>query len=77
MSVISGFWEGPHDVVKAFTGIEPGSPIVAFTHNPDIFLRLPMSVGLAIAGHTHAARSIYYSHRSLALQRAFRGTRYC
>lgn len=53
---ISDFWEGPHDVGKAFTGIEPGSPIVAFTHNPDVFPHLPMPVGLAIAGHTHGGQ---------------------
>jgi len=53
---ISDFWEGPHDVVRAFTGIEQSSPIVAFTHNPDVFPHLPMPVGLAIAGHTHGGQ---------------------
>ncbi len=53
---ISDYWEGPHDVVKAFTGLEPGSPMIAFTHNPDVFPELPMSVSLAIAGHTHGGQ---------------------
>jgi predicted MPP superfamily phosphohydrolase len=46
------FWEGHHDVDKAFSGVAPGSPIIAFTHNPDVFPALPMPVSLAIAGHT-------------------------
>jgi predicted MPP superfamily phosphohydrolase len=53
---ISDFWEGPHDVRKAFSGLRPGSPIIAFTHNPDVFPQLPMPVSLAIAGHTHGGQ---------------------
>ncbi len=53
---ISDFWEGPHDVDKAFAGVEPGSPIIAFTHNPDVFPELPIPVSLAIAGHTHGGQ---------------------
>lgn len=53
---ISDYWEGPHDVDKAFAGVEPGLPIIAFTHNPDVFPNLPMPVSLAIAGHTHGGQ---------------------
>ena len=53
---ISDFWEGPHDVDKAFLGLGPGSPIVVFTHNPDVFPQLPIPVSLAIAGHTHGGQ---------------------
>lgn len=53
---ISDYWEGPHDVDKAFSGVASGSPTIAFTHNPDVFPELPMPVSLAIAGHTHGGQ---------------------
>lgn len=53
---ISDFWEGRHDVEKAFSGVAPDSPIIAFTHNPDVFPTLPIPVSLAIAGHTHGGQ---------------------
>ena len=53
---ISDYWEGPHDVDKAFAGVEAGAPAIAFTHNPDVFPELPMPISLAIAGHTHGGQ---------------------
>lgn len=53
---ISDFWEGPHDVSKAFAGLDPRLPSIAFTHNPDVFPQLPNPVSLAIAGHTHGGQ---------------------
>lgn len=53
---ISDFWEGPHDLQKAFTGIVPGTPTIAFTHNPDVFPEFPHPVSLGIAGHTHGGQ---------------------
>ena len=33
-----------------------GQPIIALTHNPDIFPRLPERVQLLLAGHTHGGQ---------------------
>ena len=38
---ISDFWEGPHDVRKALAGVKDAAPVIAFTHNPDIFPAAP------------------------------------
>ena len=53
---ISDFWEGPHDVEKAFADVLPNTPTVAFTHNPDVFPQFPHPVSLGIAGHTHGGQ---------------------
>ncbi|WP_444908169.1 metallophosphoesterase [Microbulbifer sp. SSSA008] len=53
---ISDFWEGPHDVKKAMQGIDEGETVLAFTHNPDIFPKLPAELSLTIAGHTHGGQ---------------------
>ncbi|MFA0813150.1 metallophosphoesterase [Microbulbifer epialgicus] len=53
---ISDFWEGPHDVEKAMGAIDDGETVMAFTHNPDIFLQLPERISLTIAGHTHGGQ---------------------
>ena len=53
---ISDFWEGRHDVRHAIASVPDGEPIVAFTHNPDIFPRLPRRLNLTIAGHTHGGQ---------------------
>jgi predicted MPP superfamily phosphohydrolase len=53
---ISDFWEGRHDVAGALAGVTDSAPVVAFTHNPDVFPRIPARVGLTIAGHTHGGQ---------------------
>lgn len=53
---ISDYWEGPHNVKKALQDTTPDSPILAFTHNPDIFPELPDNILLTIAGHTHGGQ---------------------
>jgi len=53
---ISDFWEGPHDVRKAMSQVGDASPVLAFTHNPDIFPALRGRFSLLIAGHTHGGQ---------------------
>lgn len=53
---ITDFWEGPHNVELAMSGIEEDESILAFTHNPDIFPELPERIALTIAGHTHGGQ---------------------
>lgn len=38
------------------TGIPQKVPIIAFTHNPDVFPEIPSRVALTIAGHTHGGQ---------------------
>jgi predicted MPP superfamily phosphohydrolase len=53
---ISDFWEGPHDVRKAMSQVGDASPVLAFTHNPDVFPVLRGRFSLLIAGHTHGGQ---------------------
>lgn len=53
---VSDYWEGPHDIQKAFSKVIPGEPVLAFTHNPDVFPELPTKISLTIAGHTHGGQ---------------------
>lgn len=53
---ISDFWEGRHDVGSALAQVTDPSPVVAFTHNPDVFPYVPARVDLTIAGHTHGGQ---------------------
>src|SRR5688572_20728073 len=49
-------WEGHPDITSALAGATDGPPIIAFTHNPDIFPSIPARVALTIAGHTHGGQ---------------------
>lgn len=53
---ISDYWEGKHDAVKALAGVTDAAPILALTHNPDVFPELPSRLTLTIAGHTHGGQ---------------------
>ena len=53
---ISDFWEGPHDVAAALRHVTTVDPVIAFTHNPDVFPGIPNRVSLTIAGHTHGGQ---------------------
>jgi uncharacterized protein len=53
---ISDFWEGPHDVAGTLAQVRDDAPILAFTHNPDIFPKIPARVSLTLAGHTHGGQ---------------------
>ena len=54
---IGDLWEGKPDIAAAFARVpDDGSPVVALTHNPDIFPRLPARAALLVAGHTHGGQ---------------------
>ena len=53
---VGDLWEGHPDVRRAFAGIDDDAPVVAITHNPDIFPKLPARASLVIAGHTHGGQ---------------------
>jgi predicted MPP superfamily phosphohydrolase len=53
---ISDFWEGPHDARTAMSQIDDNSPVLVFTHNPDVFPTIAREFSLMIAGHTHGGQ---------------------
>lgn len=53
---ISDFAEGKHDLRAALAQVPDGAPVLAFTHNPDVFPDVPPRVNLTIAGHTHGGQ---------------------
>jgi predicted MPP superfamily phosphohydrolase len=53
---ISDFWEGPHDVRKAFGQVADDASVLMFTHNPDLFPTISNRFSLLIAGHTHGGQ---------------------
>jgi hypothetical protein len=58
---IAGFgdlWEGAPNVVATLKKLEDNAPVVALTHNPDLFPQVPARVALTIAGHTHGGQAV-------------------
>jgi predicted MPP superfamily phosphohydrolase len=53
---IGDFWEGQHDIPRALAQVTDAAPVLAFTHNPDLFPDVPARVALTIAGHTHGGQ---------------------
>jgi len=53
---LSDYHEGRHEYVQAFATVPKGSPVIAVTHNPDIFPDLKFPFSLMIAGHTHGGQ---------------------
>jgi hypothetical protein len=56
LSGIGDFWEGRHDVAQALRAVSDDAPVIAFTHNPDVFPSMPERVTLTVAGHTHGGQ---------------------
>ncbi len=53
---IGDYWEGAHDVDRALAGVADGAPVIAVTHNPDLFPGIPERVVLTVAAHTHGGQ---------------------
>ncbi|MGH7499280.1 MAG: metallophosphoesterase [Gemmatimonadales bacterium] len=54
---ISDFWSAPHNVRKALQPVtDSTTPVIAMTHNPDVFPEVPGRVLLTLAGHTHGGQ---------------------
>lgn len=53
---IPDFWTRFMDFAPAMKKMDKPAPIIAITHNPDVFPALPDRVSLLIAGHTHGGQ---------------------
>ena len=61
---VDDFWiAGLGDLMKRTADLEgtlaqvpDGAPTLLFSHNPDVFPRVPASVALTLSGHTHGAQ---------------------
>ena len=54
---VPDFWtRQPIDIAPALKKINLPGPVIALTHNPDVFPTLPSSVSLTLAAHTHGGQ---------------------
>ncbi|MGH9333836.1 MAG: metallophosphoesterase [Vicinamibacteria bacterium] len=53
---LGDLWEAKPNVESALANVPENAPIVAFTHNPDLFPDIPARVSLTLAGHTHGGQ---------------------
>ena len=53
---LADLWTRPQRVEQTIAQIPQGRPIIAITHNPDIFPQVPTRVPLLLAGHTHGGQ---------------------
>jgi uncharacterized protein len=53
---LSDFLEGLHAYQTLFANLPRGAPVLALTHNPDVFPLVPAAVSLTFAGHTHGGQ---------------------
>ena len=53
---LADLWTRPQRITETITQVPVGEPLIALTHNPDIFPRLPERVPLLLAGHTHGGQ---------------------
>src|SRR4029078_3790988 len=50
---LADLWTRPQRIEQTMAKVPQDATIIALTHNPDIFPRLPKRVSLLLAGHTH------------------------
>jgi predicted MPP superfamily phosphohydrolase len=53
---LADFWTRPQHVTATIAKVPAGVPVIALTHNPDVFPSLPRSVPLLLAAHTHGGQ---------------------
>lgn len=53
---IADAWTRKPDITGTLQKITDDGPIIALTHNPDIFPSIPARVSLTLAGHTHGGQ---------------------
>jgi uncharacterized protein len=53
---LADLWTRPQYIDETIAKIPQDEPVIALTHNPDIFPRLPQRVSLLLAGHTHGGQ---------------------
>ena len=50
--------EGSPKIDEPLAAIQDSLPVIAFTHNPDLFPAIPARVTLTLAGHTHGGQVV-------------------
>lgn len=55
--------EGKPDVAGTYAGIPADVPVIALTHEPDLFPQIPLRTVLTIAGHTHGGQLYPFPYR--------------
>ena len=53
---LADLWTRPQHIDETIAKVPQGQPVIALTHNPDIFPLLPERVPLLLAGHTHGGQ---------------------
>lgn len=53
---LADLWTRPQRIDAAVAKVPEGQPVIALTHNPDIFPNVPQRVQLVLAGHTHGGQ---------------------
>jgi Predicted phosphohydrolases len=53
---LADLWTRPQHIEETINKVPQGAPVIALTHNPDIFPRIPQRVPLLLAGHTHGGQ---------------------
>ena len=53
---VGDLWEGHPDIPLAFAAVNDDAPVIAITHNPDLFPQMPARASLVVAGHTHGGQ---------------------
>ncbi len=53
---LADLWTRPQNIQGTINKVPEGAPVIALTHNPDIFPKLPQRVPLLLAGHTHGGQ---------------------
>jgi uncharacterized protein len=49
-------WTNQTNVRGTLAQVTDESPVIALTHNPDLFVRIPPRVAITLAGHTHGGQ---------------------
>ena len=53
---LADLWTRPQSIGETIAQVPARAPMIALTHNPDIFPQLPPEVSLLLAGHTHGGQ---------------------
>jgi predicted MPP superfamily phosphohydrolase len=53
---LGDLWTRPQQIEATIVKVPEGQPLIALTHNPDIFPRIPKRVPLLLAAHTHGGQ---------------------
>ena len=53
---LADLWTRGQQISETVAMVPEGAPVIALTHNPDIFPNLPPRIPLLLAGHTHGGQ---------------------